>query len=210
MATPIGHALAGYAVYRLTTKPAEQGGRAWLWLCMLLAVAPDFDFLPGLLIGQPARYHQGISHSLGVAGGVSLAVALLLHRGHAAWIGAWGRFLLAYGSHLLIDVFCPDGRPPYGIPLLWPLMSAHVLAPWPVFLGVNHAATTTASTGAWLAALAHPVNLGAIGLEIAVLGSLLAGLLWLKQRWMGRYPRRPHPWRPAAARHDGCRSPLRG
>ena len=65
MATPIGHGLLGVVVYLLGT---QRGGPArWislLSLTLFAAVAPDLDFLPGLFVGKPALFHQGISHSL--------------------------------------------------------------------------------------------------------------------------------------------------
>ena len=36
-------------------------------LFVLFANAPDLDFVPGILLGDPGAYHHGISHSLGFA-----------------------------------------------------------------------------------------------------------------------------------------------
>lgn len=168
LATPIGHALAGYAVYGL--NPCIHNGKRPLLLplCLALAVCPDLDFLPGILYGQPALYHQGISHSLGMATGVSLAVALLCSRTPSTVLAYWGLFTLAYGSHLLLDVFGLDGRPPYGIPIFWPISSDYYLAPVQLFWGVHHVHRTSATTGEWVSAILDPVNLGAIGIEILV------------------------------------------
>ena len=31
---------------------------------MVGSIVPDFDFLPGILIGEPGAFHHGASHSL--------------------------------------------------------------------------------------------------------------------------------------------------
>lgn len=169
LATPIGHALAGYAIYGLRPDVQAEERRMLLALCLALAVCPDLDFLPGIIIyGQPALYHQGISHSLGMAIGVGLAVALLYSRTHRTVLGHWGLFTLAYASHLLLDVLGPDGRPPYGLPLFWPITDGYYLSPIQIFWGVHHADRTSATTGEWLMGIMDPFNLGAIGIEILI------------------------------------------
>jgi len=169
MATPIGHALAGYAVFSTYTPAARRDRRMLLGWCLVMAMAPDVDFLPGMLMGQPGRYHQGLSHSLGVAVVVSLALTLLYSRKRHTMAADGGRFFLAYASHLVLDFWGSDTRPPYGIPLFWPLSERVYLAPWPIFVGVQHTLPTTATTGNWLATIFQPVNLRALGLEVLVL-----------------------------------------
>jgi inner membrane protein len=168
VATPIGHALAGYAVYRVSAYKREDR-RTLLWLCLFLAIAPDFDFAPGILMGQPSLYHQGISHSLGLASVVSLILALVygLNRG-TVW-AEWSWFFLAYASHLVIDLFGRDARPPYGIPLFWPIGAEHYLAPLQIFWGVRHAEVTSATTGEWITAILTLQNLRVIAIEVMVL-----------------------------------------
>jgi inner membrane protein len=180
MASPVGHGLMGYAVYRLTAGAKRDDRRTLLWLCVLLAIAPDLDFLPGLFLGQPALYHQGVSHSLGFALVVSLgvAVAYSLNRG-TIWAD-WGRFFLAYASHLLIDLFGPDKRPPYGIPLFWPLSDACYLASFQIFRGFHHAKATSSTTGEWVAGILDPQNLVAIGIEVIVTLSVILLVQWVQ------------------------------
>ena len=173
MASPVGHALMGYAVYRVTASPERKGSRTTLWLCLLLAIAPDFDFLPGLLLGKPALYHQGISHSLGFALVLSLAVAVVYSPSWKSLWADWGLFFLAYASHLIIDLFGPDARPPYGIPLFWPISHAYYLMPFQIFWGVHHAHATLATTGEWVTAILNLRNVGAIILEVVVISPII-------------------------------------
>jgi membrane-bound metal-dependent hydrolase YbcI (DUF457 family) len=176
MATPIGHALAGYAVYRTRAVALRDDRRALLALCLVMAIAPDFDFLPGILGGQPALYHQGISHSLGFALVMSFGLAVV-YRHKGGVIANWGQFSLAYVSHLVIDAFGPDGRPPYGIPFFWPISDRYYLAPVQIFWGVHHASSASTTTEAWFVAIFHPYNLGAIGIEVVVMVPVIL-LIW--------------------------------
>jgi inner membrane protein len=181
VASPIGHALSGYAIGRI----GGRGGAPGLWIgCAALAVAPDLDFVPGILVGQPALYHQDASHSLWVALAVSLLAALALCRGRHLLLRRWAIFFSAYASHLVIDLFGPDGRPPIGIPLFWPWSDAAYLFPVALLPGIQHAESTTTETAAWIASILSWYNVKAILIEMALVAPLLL-LGELRQR-LGR------------------------
>ena len=182
MASPIGHAIAGYTVYRATWNKNREDSKTLLFLCLLMGIAPDFDFFPGILVGQPALYHQGISHSIGFAVISSLILAWLYSFKRGTFLGDWGRFCLSYCSHLLMDFFAPDGRLPFGEPLFWPFDTSHYLGPFQIFRGFHHAGSTSASTTEWLAGIFQPSNLVAIGLELMVFTPLLLFLYWKSRR----------------------------
>lgn len=182
MATPVGHVLAGCAAGSAATPGRERVDGALLAACGALAVAPDLDFLPGLVQGAPALYHQGVTHSLlagAVAAGVGAWALARAGRG-GAWLFA--PLLAAYLSHLAVDLVGPDGRPPYGIPLLWPASDAAFLAPWTLLPGVEHAETAGTATGAWLAAVFAPRNLAAVGAELLLLGPFAAAAALVRRR----------------------------
>lgn len=131
MALPVAHSMIGLALGIWRFVPACAGLKealrlAWnrrveLFICLILANAPDVDFLFGVFSGNLNRYHQLATHTLGWI----LAAALLI------WIyGAfalknrpglafWFVFLLLAG-HLIIDIFTADTMPPYGIMFAWP------------------------------------------------------------------------------------------
>lgn len=183
MATPIGHALAGYAVHGLGYHQEEEHYTGVLWACLILAIIPDLDFLPGIVQGQPALYHQGISHSFIFAGIISLFAAVLYRlfiNRKASFLGNLVLFCLAYSSHLVIDLFGPDARPPYCIPSFWPFSSDTYLSPFQIFWGVQHAHTTTTATIEWVATVLQPYNLGAIAIEVFVILPFLILLKYLK------------------------------
>lgn len=186
MATPIGHALAGYAVSRWNADETaqfslkEQTVAQFLWslikplgltiYCVFMGIAPDLDLIPGVLQGQPILYHGGITHSFGFGLLVSLLMAFLLQ--WAGW-SFWRTFaigLIAYSTHLLLDPLGPDGREPYGIPLLWPLTSQTFLSPVPILTGVHHANSSTASIATVISGVLSWHNVMAIGVELLLVG----------------------------------------
>lgn len=188
MATPFGHALAGYVISQFTDVASDPGAsdtgandrdktqgteharpsllryiaetlnaqhaKVGQWtvmlLCVFMSLAPDLDLIPGMLQGQPVLYHGGISHSLGMALLVSGLVAWGATYLGVGWRTAFVLGCSAYCSHLLLDMLGPDGREPYGIPLLWPLSDATFLSPVPLLRGVHHASTTGAGFGEFL------------------------------------------------------------
>lgn len=183
MATPIGHGLAGYLVYRSSWGNTREDKRTLLFLCLFMSVAVDLDFVPGILLGQPALYHQGVSHSLAFSLLASFGLAIVYSQRERI-LADWGRFFIAYSSHLIIDFFAPDSRPPYGLPLFWPISSKHYLASFPLFWGVHHVGETSASTAEWITSLFNQHNLGAIGVEVVVLllVILLVDLFYRKRK----------------------------
>ena len=202
MASPIGHALAGYAVGRLGEGSEAPGGRLFLPVCAFLAVAPDLDFLPGLLVGQPSLHHQGASHSLVAAAVVGGVAALLLVRERSLRPRAWAVFGAAYASHLLMDFLGPDGRPPIGLPLLWPLSDATWLAPVAVLPGIHHSVTGQEGVGEWLAMVLSPVNLRAIAAELVLVGPVLFVAEWTRRRRAGPGVPEPPPGAPPGKRRE--------
>src|SRR5262245_54941407 len=131
MALCFVHGAAGYLSYEAVRK---DGPRRLLLLAgaVILANGPDLDFLPGLLVGQPGLYHRTVSHSAVAAVAVGLAVGVVCRlfgwRGRAAlraalWAGA------TYATHLLVDFFSSDVKPPSGVQLLWPLSDRYFISP---------------------------------------------------------------------------------
>ena len=142
MPLPLAHSLAAAAVY----KGLDADGRFIAWKRLLLAVVianlPDLDLIPGILVGEPNRYHHvGFSHSLIFAAVVAVVVGLAAAAVDRSWpigckrlSGAAGTALmvgLLVGSHILLDTLNRDLRPPAGPPIFWPLSNAGVqIYPW--------------------------------------------------------------------------------
>ena len=185
MATPIGHGLVGYAVFLFLKKWKRGLPVPLLFLAVFFAIVPDLDFLPGLFMGQPALYHQGISHSLSFAFVSGIVCGLFVRGQNRSFFPVFLLIFVACTSHLVLDFFGPDGRTPYGIPLLWPFSSTHFLSPIQLLPGVHHVRTTDAPTGEWLLGVLHWDNLIRIGKEILVIAPLVLLAVWCNR------PRQP-------------------
>ncbi len=135
MPSPIAHAVTGYCLGQVFPRSRGQlSQRGAIAVGVITAVAADLDFLPQVL--WDATSHRGISHSLGVAVVFSLALAGLLRRWQPkGFRTATGLGMLAYGSHLLLDLLTKGGR---GMPIFWPLSSMLVRSPVVIFPPVHH------------------------------------------------------------------------
>jgi membrane-bound metal-dependent hydrolase YbcI (DUF457 family) len=137
MPSPVGHAIAGLTIHVLTAR--TRGERIdWRRAAIVMgaALAPDLDLAFRFVDGR--NHHGQETHSVGmaiVAGGVALGIAILLRRSRAlAFSLAVG---LAWASHVLLDYLNVDTHPPIGILALWPVSTAYLKFPWPIFLDVG-------------------------------------------------------------------------
>lgn len=169
MPSPLGHALAGLA---LTAALVPRGRRVApvLVLAVGASLAPDLDFVPGFLVGDPGRFHHGASHSVGAAALAALLGAVV--GGRLPGLGA-ARGALVFGLavlvHVLLDALAADTSVPYGVPLLWPLDDRYVIASRAVFLDIQRE-QTDAATFFWTLFTLH--NARAVLLEALLVGSL--------------------------------------
>src|ERR1051325_2574233 len=115
MPSPVGHSLAGLIAYQIAPEIDGLARRQVIAWYLLAANAPDLDFLPGLMAGDPNRFHHGVSHSSGLALLFAIAVSLLLRLRQREW--RWKQFFVFLGlwlSHLILDYLSEDSSPPYG------------------------------------------------------------------------------------------------
>lgn len=95
--------------------------RVEMFICILIANAPDIDLLFGMFTGSLNRYHQLGTHTLGWA--LITALCIWLYGKYALnnhpVFAFWFVFLLI-ASHLIIDIFTSDTKKPIGIMLAWP------------------------------------------------------------------------------------------
>jgi inner membrane protein len=143
MPSPVGHSLAGLIAYQIAPEIDGMARRQVIALYLLAANAPDLDFIPGLMVGEPNRFHHGVSHSIGLALLFAIAVSLLLRLRQSEW--RWKPFLVFLGlylSHLLLDYFAEDHSAPYGVPLFWPASPAYYMSPVPLFSDIHRSNAT--------------------------------------------------------------------
>jgi hypothetical protein len=117
------------------------GRRSAVRLAAALVVAgnaADFDFIPGILIGEAGLFHHGPAHSL---------FAAVLFGALAAPFGRWIGFssvrrcgvvmALAFASHVLLDMMATDDGRPSAVPLFWPISSDMVHLPVSLFVAIR-------------------------------------------------------------------------
>src|SRR6266480_3689634 len=139
VASPVAHSFAGFWTFMLLTArlkvrlaTACRQYLSQLVLLVLLANLADVDFLFGL--------HRSFTHSLAAAVFVAVAVTCVWRIAGTFWRSA-ALYFLAYGSHLLIDLFTGTklgwNTTAPGIPLLWPWRK-ELGSPLILVVGVRH------------------------------------------------------------------------
>ena len=175
MASPVGHlllALSCTGLRKCSTDPPP----ALFWLVIVTACwAPDLDFIPGMLVGEPNRYHHGASHSLTGALLFASAVVLGFRRSTGISIRLGGVAFLAYASHLLGDWLTVDLGTPIGIPVFWPLSDIHFISPVTIFQNIQHGAEGIGPTG-FLVEVFSMANVLAIGWELVITLPILVAI----------------------------------
>jgi inner membrane protein len=126
MPSPVGHSLMGYIIYRTTGKSGQVRSWPQIVACLFGANAPDLDFVPGLIVGDLGRFHQGPSHSTTFAILFALVACPFFSRPLRAFVIGFSLYL----SHVLLDYLVQDPTAPLGVPLFWPLSDRYYMAPF--------------------------------------------------------------------------------
>ena len=137
MASPYGHALVGLGLFNLCfPRPVASRIKAGLLygLVILGSCSPDLDFLPGIFLGNPSRFHHGPFHSLGMAVALSLTAGVLIaFFGKRLSFSKTTSFVFALiFFHFVLDFFTEDFKPPFGFPLFWPLSETYYISSWSI------------------------------------------------------------------------------
>jgi inner membrane protein len=180
MPSPVGHLIVGYIVYAALQPQSLAGtmGQRYVLLgTMLSAVAADLDFLPGMALGTPNRFHHGASHSLGAVFCYGMVIWMVLRCCRIARAPRLALlFASAYGSHLLLDFLAADRAPPLGIPPFWPVVSTYYIAPAAVFMDIHRSGRGLLE---FLVSLFNAHNLWAIAWEAVLLAPFA---IWAQRR----------------------------
>jgi membrane-bound metal-dependent hydrolase YbcI (DUF457 family) len=191
MPLPIAHSMMGYAIAEVAEAAnVRLTNKKWLNVSIFVALAslPDADFLPGFLLGEPNRYHQWFTHSLGFAALAGLCGDLFYWRrqNHIAEnpdrFGLCGIFIgLAVLSHVVLDLLTLDSSPPEGMMLFWPFDKNHYDARWDIFLACqrdNNPAT-------FFSSLFSAYNLKVVLREFLIMAPIV-GLAKILERFWNR------------------------
>ncbi|VAX21070.1 hypothetical protein MNBD_NITROSPINAE02-491 [hydrothermal vent metagenome] len=179
MPTPLGHSLAGLAIFALSEKRGTRrhvplGERlGWGALCVVASNAPDLDFIAWGKNGLEltSRYHHGLTHSIGFA--VMFGLAISLWAAMRGFHSPGKVFVLTSSSiwmHAVMDLFGTDNYPVNGIglPLLWPVTGRYFVAP--VMPGVSRAHPF------------DPASLFGLGVEFVLYSSILLSVLFFTRK----------------------------
>jgi membrane-bound metal-dependent hydrolase YbcI (DUF457 family) len=156
---------------------------------LLGSILPDFDFVPGILIGDLRAFHHGVSHSLALAVLFGLLVFFFTPRRQKDIALRAGIVAAsAYASHIILDLVNvnPGTR---GMPVLWPLSDQQ--------FGINlHLMGYFYYSDRSIWSVIRWDNVPALSRELVVIGSLVLLLLWRErrstQRLVARMPEVPH------------------
>lgn len=138
MPSPICHTLVGLIIFKFFGKQKYNWGPASLFLIVFISNFPDLDFFPGLIMGEPNRFHHGISHSLGFAvilSCLTYCAARIWHIINPMMLSCW--FFILYFIHLIMDYLAADTSLPYGEPLFWPVFDNYLVSPVSLFLDIR-------------------------------------------------------------------------
>ena len=176
MPMPLLHSAVGIAAVRFASR--GNASRRALAIAAAIAILPDFDLLPGLLLGDPIRFHHGVTHSILWAVVVAWAASRLLwDEREEIWRARRFWTLLAVAlSHPGLDLFNYEEPVVTHLAaqrLFWPLHTAV----WPV-AQLFSSAPIPADPRLWLSSAFFSV----LGREIV----LSSGLLLLAWRLPGR------------------------
>ena len=181
MSSPVGHMLVGAALYLAGTSPQHRSN-VTLGVTLMGSILPDFDFLPGILIGDPAAFHHGVSHSLAFAVLFGALVFVFFRCCRQKKIARRAALLgtLAYGFHVVLDAVNVNNA----VPIIWPLSN--------VKFGINlnlfgHFHHDRLEQG--IRSVVRWDNLPAVTRELTILGiPVLLLFLWRKRRGQSNLP----------------------
>jgi membrane-bound metal-dependent hydrolase YbcI (DUF457 family) len=170
MPSPIAHAAAGLIVALAGEKTVAARRVPWVFVlaCMVLAAAPDLDWLrPG--------FHRGPTHSIGFAVLATLVAAAVTKpaTGKVNWRIAL-MCGLAYATHILMDWLGEDPTVRPGVAALWPFSDKLFMSGWGLFRstqGDNPFGPTQ-----------FPHNVRTLIQETLILGPILLWLLWRRKK----------------------------
>lgn len=169
MSLPVLHSLAGYGVYRIGPGGHTSSDKLFLLYCILLANLPDFDFLPGVIIGDAAFFHRTFTHSFAACFIAALAGGLLWRFfARMSFFRASIMSFVAYASHLMLDL---TSVAPKGLQLMWPFSTTLYYGPRVDFnIPIHeHALEKATGLGSFIAAVFHPEMLQCFFFEAGVL-----------------------------------------
>ena len=166
MPSPLAHAAAGYALYRILRVSGAAEPRL-LRATIAFSLLPDVDSLVGLAGRNFYRYHNNITHSFGfvMVAGILTGTLFGWRKGRFwRWFSAGS---LAYSFHLGLDYWATRR----GLLLLWPFSSRRFISPVKLFYGFQWGRGIWSITHVWT-----------LLTELLFSLALITGTRWLTKR----------------------------
>ena len=144
MPSPVAHGIIGLSIaLAWLVKPvrsmksmlhAAAQHKRELLIVLVVALAPDIDYLCGIFYGNPNLLHQLYSHTIAWTSGLAILAWLIWrHNEPKAGLGVLLMLWVTATSHLIMDYTTKDLSYPYGIMILWPLSSGFFTSPVHIF-----------------------------------------------------------------------------
>jgi membrane-bound metal-dependent hydrolase YbcI (DUF457 family) len=178
LCTPIGHALAGLALYSFSNVSSK---KRWVIFCIVLffAVFPDIDFLFGFIVGDADKYHHQFTHSFLFVAIIGVVAALVIDNINIMNFKRSALLFISVGiSHVFLDMLCIDTSAPFGVPIFWPFSEKYYISPILIFSDVDR----VFNPGIFFQSLISWHNLKTILIEIIILGSIVVSILFIKYK----------------------------
>lgn len=173
MPSPIGHSLISVGASLFYKGEEKRFFRHWKFILFVILIGnlPDFDFIPGILMGNLSIFHSTYTHTIGFAvlvGFLVWAVSKIIHIKRPFGLALFSFILIIL--HLLADAFNYDSRPPLGVMLFWPITKKYFYMPLQIFFPFNrHDLGQFFSTGNLIATISEL----SVGLPL-----ILVGYIW--------------------------------
>jgi len=173
MPTPIGHSLISTAIFAGVNKKDKNFSVLDYFIFLFFGMLPDLDFLPGLIIGEPSRYHHGFSHSFVMSLVMGLMAGLVYYLIRRKYLVQYSFiFSGVYFAHVAADFFAVDTSLPIGEQLFWPFWNGYLLSPFTFFLDVHR----SAESFDFFVSMFNSHNLKTVMVEIAICVPLILGV----------------------------------
>lgn len=135
----------GYTLHEAV--PGNKNRFTWRMILLYIVVAnlPDVDFIPGLFVDSPNRFHHHyLSHSLAFAVFVGGLLAIYFSRRQGGrFVSHFLTFTGICFSHLVLDYFTADTSAPFGVPMFWPISSRYFYSSFSIFMSVHKSGTSS-------------------------------------------------------------------
>ena len=184
MPSPLFHLATGVASgLCYPKKHPERRLPLRLWgLVIFASIAPDLDVLVGMISGDPNSFHGRHMHSYGAAVVFGLVMGVIFGGSQRLRITLWT--MGTYAVSVTLDIFSVDGRPPYGVPLLWPISDQSIISPVSLFRSFRHGGNG-ATPEQFFDEIFSVHNIFTLSVELA-LAVVLIGLIFAWRRYNRR------------------------